>query len=247
MSTDARRMTLKLWQTPPHSCPYLDQRIAVTAFVEPQQPIDDALFTLLLQNGFRRSGEHVYRPNCPQCQACQAVRIPVEQFVPSRSQRRALKRNAGLNLAWCDSGLHDEHFALYERYINTRHRDGDMYPADRDQFFTFLVASWSRTRILELRDGSQLLAVMVTDRLLDGYSAVYSFYEPTEGARSPGVQAILSLIACARLEALPYVYLGYYIRDCRKMNYKNAYQPLEVLTPAGWQLLAPEPAGLAEK
>jgi len=130
--------------------------------------------------------------------------------------------------------LTDDHYRLYERYISCRHADGEMYPPSRDQAEQFLLADWSATRLLTLSQGNELLAVLVSDVADDGLSAVYSFFAPEQARRGLGVCAVLALIEQARSADLPYVYLGYYIADCRKMNYKADYRPLERFHDGSW-------------
>ena len=139
------------------------------------------------------------------------------------------------NLDGDDSISDDESYLLYDRYIRARHADGDMYPPDRDQFESFLNNPWGCTEYLEFREGEQLLGVAVVDQMLDGLSAIYTFYDPDAERRSLGRYAILWQIEHCRSRGLPYVYLGYWIRNCRKMAYKADYQPLDVLLNNQWQ------------
>lgn len=235
VATPSQSRRIPLLQTPEHACPYLPGQIARTAFVSPDVAMDMALYGTLLQAGYRRSGEHVYRPHCHSCQACQAVRIPVEQFQPNRQQRRCLKRNGDLAIRWAEPVLTDAHWALFQRYIENRHQDGDMYPASTEQFYAFLTADWAQSRLLELYLAEELVGVAVIDVCADGFSAVYSFFAPEHAARSLGVYLVLSLIALARLEQRPFIYLGFYIAACRKMQYKANYRPAQILRNGAWQ------------
>ncbi len=228
---------LMLFVTQPHPCSYLENQEATTAFVDPQQTIDQQLFTRLAEMGFRRSGAHVYRPHCAQCHSCIPARLPVQAFKPNRNQLRCLKRNEDLHIKQMHSIDTDECYALYERYINTRHGDGDMYPASREQYQQFLCAQWPGSFYLCYYSGDRLLAVSVCDRFSNGYSAVYTFFEPEAQSRSLGVYAVLNQIARAQLEGLDYLYLGYWIKDCAKMRYKISYRPIELLLNGQWQLL----------
>ena len=133
-----------------------------------------------------------------------------------------------------DSIHSDAHFDLYSRYIEQRHRDGDMYPPDREQYDSFLTREWGSTSFVEFRDGGRLLAVAVVDRLENGLSAIYTYYEPAEEKRSLGSYVILWQIGRARELGLPAVYLGYWIRNCRKMNYKTRFRPVELLANGHW-------------
>ncbi len=226
---------LKVYTTYPHRCSYLEDEEATTLFIDPRQAVDKTLYSNLSLLGFRRSGNHIYRPHCSHCNACIPARVPVADFRPNRTQRRCLKRNADIEVSELDSISTDDCYRLYERYIATRHADGDMYPPDRDQFESFLNNPWGVTRYYAFRAEGKLLAVSVVDEMLDGLSAIYTFYDPDAEARSLGRYAVLWQIEHTRERELPYVYLGYWIRNCRKMAYKADYQPLELLINNKWQ------------
>jgi arginine-tRNA-protein transferase len=163
-----------------------------------------------------------------------ACRVTVERFTPNKRFRRILRRNEDLRIELVDGINTDEYYRLYENYINTRHRDGDMYPATREQFESFLVQSCESTLFYRVSEGDRLLAMMITDLLSNGLSAVYTFYDVEEQKRSLGNYAILWQIQEARRRGLPYVYLGYWIRDCEKMSYKLQYRPIELLLNQRW-------------
>ncbi|MEM1188077.1 MAG: arginyltransferase [Pseudomonadota bacterium] len=227
---------LKVYTTYPHRCSYLEGEEATTLFIDPRQSVDQTLYSNLSMLGFRRSGNHIYRPHCSHCNACIPARIPVEDFQPNRNQRRCLKRNSDLEVEMRrDIVGDDESYELYDRYIRQRHADGDMFPPDRDQFESFLNDPWGCTEYLQFRVEGRLVAVAVVDVMIDGLSAIYTFYDPDEDARGLGRYAILWQIQRCRSEGLPFVYLGYWIRNCRKMAYKADYQPLEVLVNNQWQ------------
>ena len=185
--------------------------------------------------GFRRSGNHIYRPHCSHCNACIPARVPVDEFRPNRNQRRCAKRNADLRVERLSSVDDERSYDLYRRYIETRHADGDMYPPDRDQFESFLNNPWECTEYYGFFLEDELLAVAVVDCMLDGLSAIYTFYDPDAEHRALGRYAILWQIDRCRQLRLPHLYLGYWIRDCRKMAYKADYQPLEVMVNNQWQ------------
>ena len=130
---------LKFYATQPHSCSYLPDEQATTLFLDPSQPMDVHVYADLSEMGFRRSGDHLYRPHCQNCNACVPARIPATQFLPSRQQKRILKRNSDLTVHAAKPCFSEEYFDLYQRYIEQRHADGDMFPPSRDQFSTFLV------------------------------------------------------------------------------------------------------------
>lgn len=228
--------SIKLYSTHEHPCSYLDGRAATTVFVDPSLELDAQVYSELSDYGFRRSGGHIYRPHCLTCQACIPVRLPVECFVPSRAQKRCLKRNADLYTQECLTINTDEHYQLYQEYIETRHADGDMYPPSREQYEEFLSSQWGVTRYIEMRLAANdaLIAVAVCDRLDQGLSAIYTFFDPTQGYRSLGVFAVLVQIKQAQTLGLPFVYLGYWIRQCQKMSYKTQYRPLEMFIDNRW-------------
>ncbi len=228
---------LKVYTTYPHSCSYLREQEATTLFVDPRQNMDKSLYSKLSVLGFRRSGNHVYRPHCSQCNACIPARIPVQQFKPSRGQRRVWQRNRDLIVVATTDILDDEAFELYQRYICERHADGDMYPPDREQYQAFLNSVWECTRYYRFYDRGELIAIAVVDELEDGLSAIYTFFEPGAEKRSLGGYAIQWQAAKAAEMGLDYLYLGYWIRDCRKMAYKSEYRPLEIYMNSRWTTL----------
>lgn len=233
---NSQAVALRFYQTLPHACSYLDDQEASTLFLDPQQTVTAEIYDALTKIGFRRSGQHLYRPQCDACNACQSVRVRVADFKPSRQQRRALKRNQDLSWQRLPAHFKPEHYQLYERYLTSRHADGDMYPPSEEQFTNFLLVDQSWSNLVEFRDpDSKLVAVAAVDQLQDGLSAIYTFFDPEEKNRSLGVFAILWQLKQASIMQLPYVYLGYWIKACRKMNYKQDYQPLEILNKQVWQ------------
>lgn len=226
---------LQLFKTQPDKCGYLDGLQSQNLVVDPDVVPDRSLQTLLANAGFRRSGNMLYRPNCPSCQACMATRIPTELFAPSRRQKRVLKKNADLTVHAVEPQYSAEHYQLFERYLKTRHADGGMDDTSEQGYRSFLLGDWSQTILLEIRNpDSRLLAVAVTDVLDNGLSAVYTFFDPDESQRSLGSFAILSQIQRASDEGLEWLYMGYWVAECQKMSYKTEYQPLHVLTGSSW-------------
>jgi arginine-tRNA-protein transferase len=189
--------------------------------------------------GFRRSGEYVYRPHCVGCNACIPARVPVAQFKPRRVQRRTWKQNADVRVVRRPADYDLEHFALYRRYIAQRHPGGGMDSADPGQYLEFLTSSWCDTAFYEFRADSRLLAVAVVDHLWQGLSAVYTFFDPEEEARSLGTYAVLWEIEEARRRGLAFLYLGYWIKECPKMRYKGTFRPLQVYRDGCWQEAPP--------
>lgn len=227
--------TLHFYATPEHDCSYLDGFEAKTLFVDPQEIITTDAYSQLSDLGFRRSGKHIYRPYCSNCQACISVRVDVGSFIASKSQKRILKKNQDLKVVAVPAQFTDEYYELYANYINTRHSDGDMFPPTPDQFSAFLIDGGQKGCFFEFRDpDNKLVALAVTDFLNQGLSAIYTFFDPEETQRSLGTFAILWQIKETRRLDLDYLYLGYWIRECQKMAYKVAYHPLEMLLHGQW-------------
>lgn len=230
MSSD----TLKLYITPEHPCSYLDQQQTRSLFVEPSLKVTGDLYSQLNEMGFRRSGKYVYKPKCDSCQACQSARVRVQDFKPSRSHKRILKRNRHLQVKLLSIDQARAAYPLYERYIEGRHRDGDMYPPSAAQYESFLLETLDSTRFIGFFDGATLVCVAVVDGVNNGLSALYTFYEPSLAKQALGVHAILWQIGQCQHQSLDYLYLGYWIENCAKMNYKQAYQPLELRIDGQW-------------
>lgn len=227
---------LLFFVTPPQPCPYLADRESISLFAEPEV-LNNRLYSRLAQLGFRRSGNQVYRPACPDCQACVPTRLPVLDFQPHRRDRRCLAGNADLHVQWVAARYTPEHFELYCRYLEARHPGGGMDRPTPDQYRQFLIGAWSDTWFLELRLDGRLIAVGVTDRLEDGLSAVYTFYDPGLSSRGLGNCSVLHQIERARRLRLPYLYLGYWIAASPKMAYKGRFRPLEILHEGHWREL----------
>lgn len=226
---------LNLYATHKHSCSYLPEEEASTIFVDPNYPVDAFVYSRLSEIGFRRSGEHIYRPHCDQCQACIPLRLPVAAFQPNRRQQRCWNKNQDLEIHITEDIGSGEHYALYENYIRHRHSDGDMYPPSREQYDSFLSAQWDVTHYVEFRQGHRLLSLAVTDVLDHAVSAIYTFFDPLEAKRSLGIYSVLFQIELAKKLDLPYVYLGYWIQNSPKMAYKSQYQPYELFLAGEWQ------------
>lgn len=236
---DSQRISLYL--TAEHACGYLPDRLAANLVPDPAISMTMPLYSHLIELGYRRSGRHTYRPHCRQCNACLPCRIPVRQFEPRRNQRRAEQANSDCSIRLTEAGFNEERFALYSRYLNARHGEGDMANPQPEDFSNFLYCDWSDTHFLEVRRQGELLAVAVCDLVSSGLSAVYSFFNPEERGRSLGTYCILQMIRQTRQMGLEHVYLGYLIMQSRKMRYKANYRPLEVFRDNRW-LLFDDPA-----
>jgi arginine-tRNA-protein transferase len=228
---------LKFHTTGPYSCSYLPGKLACSEVVTPDYPIDTQTYGKLIQAGFRRSGHYTYRPSCVHCQACLSVRINVKDFIPRRVQRRAWKQHAHLTVTQHALHYKADHYALYQRYQAKRHAGGGMDNDCLEQYQNFLLQSHVNSKLIEFRDEKQLRMVSIIDVLPDGLSAVYTFYDADVVNASFGTYNILWQIERCRELGLAYLYLGYWIKENRKMSYKANFQPLEVLRDDQWQLL----------
>ena len=226
---------IKFFVTPSHSCSYIEEKQATTLFLDPQVQPGLQLYSQLSEQGFRRSGNHFYRPHCTGCSACIAARIPAALFKANKRQRRIRNKNKDLEVVIMNPIFTQEHYAMYEHYICERHQDGDMYPPSEEQYRSFLTEGWSEHGLLvEFRKENQLLAVAVMDKLENGLSAVYTFFDPDYSSRSLGSYAILWQIDYCLQQQLAAIYLGYWIKECPKMRYKSEYRPLELFTNGQW-------------
>lgn len=225
---------IQLYRTMEHECGYYPGRVAQDLVIDPQDPRLAQVFGGALEMGFRRSGGLIYRPDCAGCMACMAVRIDVHAFRPDKSLRRCKRRNADLTVSLSDAQRTEEQFALYRKYLRSRHVNGGMDDHDEVDFDQFLNGDWTESRFIEFRKDGELLAVAVTDLVDAGLSAVYTFFDPGRAARSLGTYAILTQIEIARTLDKPHVYLGYWIKGHPKMDYKRRFSGLEIFTGGQW-------------
>ena len=237
-SLPGQSIAIQFYATASYPCSYLDGREARSQVAAPADLVDANVYSQLLQHGFRRSGQYVYRPACDECRACVPVRLQLDTFQPNRSQLRAIKRHGALKERVLGLTFSKEHFQLYRRYQMARHPGGGMDLDDREQYENFILKSNVASFLVEFREAGVLRMVSLIDQVDDGLSSVYTFFDPDEPHASYGVFNILWQVGLARQLGLPYLYLGYWVAACRKMAYKTRYRPLQGLMGDQWRVLS---------
>lgn len=232
---------LQFYVTTGYPCGYLPKQLAQSLIASPQRLVNSQVYSQLIQQGFRRSGHYAYRPHCENCNACTPIRINIEDFKPSRSQKRAYKQHSNLTVQILPVDYKTEHYKLYQQYQLARHSqpisaDEKVSPDSIDQYRDFLCSSGVESVMVEFRDDNQLKMVSVIDLVEDGISAVYTFYAPNDPKTSYGTFNILWQLDWAKQLKLNFLYLGYWIADCQKMHYKSRFQPQEHWQNGEWKL-----------
>ena len=228
---------LQFYLTAPYQCSYLAEHEARSQVATPSFLISASIYSELVRQGFRRSGTFTYRPRCDGCIACVPVRVEANLFKAHRIQRRVWKKHQHLEVSLHPLADKQEYFDLYQRYQNARHRDGGMSNDSHDQYQKFLLQSHVDSMLVEFREAGILRMVSIIDALDDGLSSVYTFFEPDIKQASFGTYNVLWQIELCRQLQLPYLYLGYWIKQSQKMAYKANFQPLQGLIQGAWEAL----------
>ena len=227
---------IQFYVTAPYPCSYLSNQLAQSLIATPQHLVDAYQYSGLIQQGFRRSGSFVYRPHCEKCNACIPVRLPVNVFQPSRSQKRAFKAHSDLEVSIHEIGFEQAHFSLYKLYQASRH-EADLEQETAEQYQNFLAKSNVDSVFVTFKEQGILKMVSVIDIIEDGISAVYTFYDTGDKQASYGTYSVMWLITWFQRLGLPYLYLGYWIKNSRKMAYKQKFKPQEALIDGEWQII----------
>jgi len=225
---------VRLFETVVDDCPYLDNQKSASILVDPDHEVDKNLFSMLSRSGFRRSGEMLYSPKCPNCNACVSVRIPSAEFKASRGQKRVWRKNKDLHASIEAVRFEQEHFDLYYRYQLHRHPDSSMCDDDVSKYTGFIESSYSRSKFLCFHLDGKLIGISVLDQFDGGISAVYTFFDPVHSRRSLGTYAILYALKLAKAHEIPHVYLGYWVDGSEKMDYKRKFKPLQGYIERQW-------------
>jgi len=230
---DSALQKIQFYVTAPYTCSYLSNQLAQSIIATPQHLVDGHQYSGLIQQGFRRSGKFVYRPHCENCNACIPVRLPVTDFQASRSQKRAYKQHEHLGAIVSTLSFDEAHFALYKAYLIARH-EGNAQEETAEQYRNFLVQSNVDSLFISFTLNGALKIVSVVDIVEDGVSAVYTFYDTAVTKASYGTYSIMWLIDWCKQLNLPYLYLGYWIKNSQKMAYKENFGPQEALIDGEW-------------
>jgi arginine-tRNA-protein transferase len=227
-------ISIPLIQSQEHACGYIEDKIAQSLFVYPSFPLTSSIYAQLIEQGFRRSGNEVYAPHCTQCSECIPARLQLKDFKPSRSQKRCMAKNIDTKVIIKPAVFEQTHYEMYLRYQTIRHTDGSMATASPEDYLSFLGSSWCDTLFVEFSINNELAAIAVIDQVDKAWSAVYTFFEPKFSSYSLGVYAVLWQIEQAYQQQKEFLYMGFWIKTCKKMVYKCDYQPIQLLINKQW-------------
>ena len=226
---------IQFYKTTEYNCSYIDKMDAQSLVVTPYKSIDQNIFQDLIEKGFRRSGQYIYKPSCKSCTACIPIRLSVQKFLSSRSQKRIFKKHKHFDVREVSLAFKQEHFDLYSKYQNKRHSSINNDQNKIDDYNDFLIKSNVNSKLVEFWDGDILKIVSIIDMMSDGISAVYTFFDPDDEKVSYGTYSIIWLIKWCKTQQLKYMYLGYWIGECNKMKYKTNFKPYELYIKGYWQ------------
>ena len=226
---------IQFYTTTEYNCSYIDKMDAQSLVVTPYKSINQNIFQDLIEKGFRRSGQYIYKPNCKSCTACIPIRLPVQKFLFSKTQKRIYKKYGFFKVREAPLTFKQKHFDLYLKYQNKRHSYINNDQNNLDDYNDFLIKSNVKSKFIEFWDGDSLKIVSIVDIVSDGISAVYTFYDPDDKKVSYGTYSIIWLINWCKAQQLKYMYLGYWIGECKKMKYKTNFKPYELYIKGYWQ------------
>ncbi len=229
---------IQFYVTTNYSCGYIKERNARSLVAAPYKKVNAKAYNDLIQSGFRRSGQYVYKPQCKDCQACVPIRLVISNFLLSRSQKRVKKNHKNIQAKILPLAFHQEHYNLYTDYQNKRHQLNSKLEEDIVEYKDFLVSSNVNSKLIEFRDNERLVMVTVVDNIEEGLSAVYTFYDCDEEKKSYGTFSILWLIDYCLKNKLSYLYLGYWINQSNKMKYKINFKPYELMIDGLWKQMS---------
>ena len=226
---------IQFYTTTKYNCSYIDKMDAQSLVVTPYKSINQSIFQDLIEKGFRRSGQYIYKPNCKSCTACIPIRLPVQKFLFSKTQKRIYKKHGYFKVREAPLAFKQKHFDLYLKYQNKRHSFINNDQNNLDDYNDFLIKSNVKSKFIEFWDGDLLKIVSIVDIVSDSISAVYTFYDPDDEKVSYGTYSIIWLINWCKAQQLKYLYLGYWIGECDKMKYKTNFKPYELYIKGYWQ------------
>ncbi len=230
-------ISIPLFLTEQQPCSYLDKLNSQSVIVHPSFSLNTALYSQLIEQGFRRSGNEIYRPHCPTCSECIPTRVEVKKFIPNRNQKRCIRKNRQIAVIVKSAQFDLVHYQMYLQYQKHRHQQGGMADFSKEDYMSFLAGSWCNTLFVEFSIESELAAIAVVDLLDNALSAVYTFFSPKFSRYSLGNYAILWQLQHAKELGLDYVYLGFWIDNCQKMSYKTQYQPIQGFIDNEWKTI----------